>query len=348
MAERELEELKCYACNGKVCQMCYTCNEVVCQKDSCQFKDWADMYKKDLKSYISRDATWHNVQRYYSDPDSSYKKKTDHSFFCDLVKFLIRREEEMSDCLQGSFKYRFIEDEGIEVSGTYSKGEEMQPFYLRSDQFGFSAPTNRKAHPYDLYIAKHENKDKAIEQVKKWISMSRTIGGSFLWSKSPDDSARNSFYAKYNMRRGGTITCNRSKYIQDRVDLTLWEIKDWYNSKHNGGEGILERQSILVRCSEKKTDIEQWLLHFGDFETYAKYFMFDKSQFVDKSYNPINIITGKSDAPIGEENGKNPEPAITFFMEFASLETMLNTLNEKIVKRSIEMTKIIDKEKQGS
>lgn len=334
MAERELEKLKCYACNGKVCRI-----------GDDEFNDWAISYKNDFReSYISIGDEPLDVKRHYFDPDQSYYLGDDRSFFNDLEKFLTVQEKNMSNDLNGSFKYEFVEGEGIAVSDIDSKGKTM--FYLHSDQFGFSAPTNRKAHPYDLYIAKHENKDKAIEQVIKWISMSRTIGGSFLWNKSPDDAPKNSFYKKYNMGRGGTITCDRSKYIQDRVDLTLWEIKDWY-SKHNGGEGILERQSILERCSENKPDLKQWLLHFGDFETYAKYFMFDKSQFVDKSYNPINIITGKSDAPIGEENGKNPEPKITIFMEFASLEIMLNTLNEKIVKRSIEMAKIIDKEKQG-
>lgn len=323
MAERELEKLKCYACNGKVCQMCYPCNKDVCQINSCQFKEWRKVYKEDLESYISSDATLPNVKRHYSDPDTSYCKGRDHSFFCDLVKFLNKREKSCSDILQGNFKYRFMEGEGIEVSGTYSKGREMQPFYLRSDQFGFSAPTNEKAHPYDLYIAKHENKDEAIEQVIEWISMSRTIGGSFLWPRP--------FYDEYNLQRGGKITSNRRYYIQDRVDLTLWEIKNWYN-----------RKDILERCSTEE-NFGHWMRHFKNFETYVNYFMFkyeSKSEFdfVDKSYNPINIITGKSDAPVRGPQGENPKPEITESMKLDSLETMLNTLNDKITKRSIKMT----------
>lgn len=344
MTERELEELKCYACNGKVCRI-----------GDDEFNDWVISYKKDFReSYISIGDEPLNVNRHYFDPDTSYVKGTDHSFFYDLVTFLTRREEEMKKMkekfpnnLKGSFEYRFTEGKGIKVSGTYSKGEEMQPFYLRSDQFGFSAPVNEKCYPYDLYIKKRKNKDKAIEQVIKWISMSRTIGGSFLWSKSPYDDEGNSFYKRYNMGRGGTITFRNRFYIQDRVDLTLWEIKDWY-SKHNREEVILKEQSILERCSEEKPDIEQWLLHFGDFKTYATFFMFDEFVSSDGLYNPINIITGKLDAPVRGADGENPEPAITKSMNLDSLENMLQTLNNKIVKRSIEMTKIIDKEKQGS
>lgn len=324
MTERELEELKCYACNGKVCRI-----------GDDEFNDWAISYKNDFReSYISIGDEPLDVSRHYFDPDGSYKREKDHSFFNDLVKFLTRQEEKMSNDLNGSFKYKFVENEGIKVSDSKDK----EQFYLRSDQFGFSAPVNEKCYPYDLYIMKRKNKDKAIEQVIKWISMSRTIGGSFLWPKL--------FYKNYNPQRGGTINFKSRYYIQDRVDLTLWEIKDWYSTQ-NEREVIMERQSILKRCNKEKPDLEQWLMHFGDFETYAKYFMFDESQFVDKSYNPINIITGKPDAPIGEENGKNPEPKITKSMKLDDLENMLNTLNEKIVKRSIKMTEIIDKEKQG-
>ena len=330
MAERELEKLKCYACNGKICQMCYPCNEEVCQIDSCQFEEWRKVYQEDFKSsYISSDAELLDVRQHYSDPDTSYRKGRDHSFFNDLVTFLNKREEEMKDSLQGSFKYRFTEGEGIEVSGTVREGKKIQPFYLRSDQFGFSAPVNKKCYPYDLYIVKHENKDEAIEQVIKWISMSRTIGGSFLWPMP--------FYDKYNPQRGGKITSNRRYYIQDRVDLTLWEIKNWYDK--NGENDILERS--------KEINLKNWLGHFGSFQTYVTYFMFDEFVSSDGLYNPINIITGKSDASVRGAKGENPEPAITEFMEIEDLDSMLNTLNEKIVKRSIEMTKIIDKEKQG-
>lgn len=331
------KELKCYGCldsNGKVCQ-----------KNSSQFEQWRDLYQKDFKSsYTSSGAEPLDVRQHYSDPDTSYCKGRDHSFFCDLVKFLNKQEEEMKNSLQGSFKYRFTEGKGIEVSGTDREGKKIQPFYLRSDQFGFSAPVNEKCYPYDLYIKNHKNKDEAIDQVIEWISMSRTIGGSFLWSKSPYDDKRNSFYERYNMGRGGKITSNSQFYIQDRVDLTLWEIKDWY-SKHNSGEVILEGQSILERCSEKKPDIKHWLGHFKSFETYIDYFMFGEFvKSVNGLYNPINIIPGESDAPVRGQDGKNPKPAITASMPFASLEEMLNTLNDKIVKRSIKMTEIIDKE----
>lgn len=314
------KELKCYACldsNGEVCQI-----------NSCQFNDWRAMYQKDFKSsYISSDAEPLDVRQHYFDPDTSYSRGRDHSFFYDLVTFLNKREEEMKkkfpNSLQGSFEYTFIEDKGIEVSGTDNKGEKIQPFYLRSDQFGFSAPVNEKCYPYDLYIVKHENKDEAIKQVIDWISMSRTIGGSFLWPQP--------FYDKYNPQRGGKITSNRRYYIQDRVDLTLWEIKNWYS-----GNGL---NDILERCRE--INLENWLGHFKDFSTYITYFIFDEFVSSSKSCAPINIITGESDAPDRGPHGENPKPAITATMEFASLEKMLDRLNDKIAKRSINMTEII-------
>lgn len=307
-------ELKCYGCNKKVYQI-----------NSCQFNHWVDEYKKDLESYIKSDA----APRVYSDPDSSYRKDwDDHSFFYDLVTFLNEREKEMKNSLQGGFAYRFSEGKGI---GVFDKDNDKEEplFWLHSDQLGFSAPDKDGRHPYDLYIKEHGNKDEAIEQVIKWISRSRTIGGSFLWPIQ--------FWKNYNRQRGGKIDSNRQFYIQDRVDLTLWEIKNWYS-----GNGM---NDILERC--KESNLEQWLGHFKNFETYVTYFMFKNFVSSDKSYNPINIITGKSDAPVRGKNGENPKPAITESMEFTSLEKMLKTLNNKIVERSIEMTKIIDKENQS-
>lgn len=307
MAEKKL---KCYGAidsNGEVCQI-----------NSCQYKKWASDYKKDLKSYF-------DVRRHYSDPDCSYCKGTDHSFFEDLEIFLNEQEEKMSDRLQGRFQYSFTEGKGIEVSSVDSEGKTVKIFYLRSDQLGFSAPVNEKSYPYDLYIDKYEDKDKAAEQVVKWIAMSRTIGGSFLWPES--------FHKLYNARRGGKITSDRQYYIQDRVDLTLWEIKNWYSGK--GENDILERW--------REANLERWLGHFKSFETYIDYFKFKDfiSISTDELYNPINIITGESDAPIRGSEGKNPKPAITDQMELGDLENMLNKLNEKIVERSNKMTEII-------
>lgn len=300
---------------------CYGCNKEVYQINSCQFNHWVDEYKKDLESYIKSDA----APRVYSDPDSSYRKDwDDHSFFYDLVTFLNEREKEMKNSLQGGFAYRFSEGKGI---GVFDKDNDKEEplFWLHSDQLGFSAPIKGRCYPYDLYIKEHGNKDEAIEQVIKWISRSRTIGGSFLWPIQ--------FWKNYNRQRGGQINTTRRYYIQDRVDLTLWEIKNWYS-----GNGM---NDILERC--KESNLEQWLGHFKNFKTYVEFFKYESFvKFVssDNSYNPINIITGKSDAPVREA-------AITESMEFTSLEKMLKTLNNKIVERSIEMTKIIDKENQS-
>ncbi len=323
-ANEHANELKCYGCKGE------DQKNKVYQINSCQFNQWVDMYKKTLKSYI--EGVTVDVGQYYFDPDKSYHANCDHSFFYDLVTFLNEQEKKMKERLQGNFEYKFIEGVGIEVS---DKDKKKQLFYLRSDQLGFSAPIKGGCYPnypYDLYIDlyikehgnKDEAKDKAIEQVIEWISRSRTIGGSFLWPIQ--------FWNNYNGQRGGKIYSDRQLYyIQDRVDLTLWEIKNWYS-----GNGM---NDILERC--KESNLEQWLGHFKNFETYVTYFMFKNFVSSDKSYNPINIITGKSDAPVREA-------AITESMEFDSLKNMLETLNIKIVERSFEMTEIIKENQSGS
>ena len=55
---------------------------------------------------------------------------------------------------------------------------------------------------------------KAAEFLTKYVYTTRTLGGSFLWPES--------WHRDYNMGRG-----NRS-YIEDRVDLTLLEIKHYF------------------------------------------------------------------------------------------------------------------------
>lgn len=178
-------------------------------------EDWKKLFKGDFyNSYLDFGAEKLDVQRYYCHPDNTYQEPYDHAFFYDLVKFLYERESALGKGLQGSFKYKFVESEGIKVSGTDKENKVFTPFYLRSDQLGFSAPSNEKSHPYDLFIMKSEDKDKAIDQVMEWIAVSRTIGGSFLWPQP--------FYKPYNIMRGGKFTSKKQFYIQDRVDLTLW------------------------------------------------------------------------------------------------------------------------------
>ena len=280
------------------------------------------------KSYISELEKPNSVRLLYCDPDTTYKKGFDHHFFEQLVEFLRKRECQLKDKLEGKYEYAFEEGKGIKVK---NKSNDV-PFYLKSDQLGFSAPTNEKVYPYDLFLMKSRECDKALNQVADWIIGSRTLGGSFLWPVS--------FYETYNMRRGGTIKSNRSHYIQDRVDLTLWEIFYWYNKN--------EESTIMTRVKgeEAKEDLKKWLSHFKDFETYIEFFCFEEFVSKEKSIKsanlrPISILTGKNEEPKWGEKGENPKIEITSDLEFDTITEMLKGLNQKILNRSKNMEQII-------
>jgi hypothetical protein len=287
-------------------------------------KEYLGSFKK---SYISELEKPNSVRLLYCDPDTTYKKGFDHHFFEQLVNFLNKRECQLKDKLKGEYEYIFEEGKGIKVNN--------ESFYLKSDQLGFSAPTNEKVYPYDLYLMKSGDKDDALEQVVNWIIGSRTIGGSFLWPAS--------FYEIYNMRRGGTIKSNRSHYIQDRVDLTLWEIYYWYNKN--------EKSTIMTKVKDKQAekDLKKWLSHFKDFQTYIDFFCLEEFSSKEKSIkdaipSPINILSDKIEEPKWGEKGENPKIEITSDVEFITIEGMLKRLNNKILNRSKKMEQIISSE----
>lgn len=282
--------------------------------------DYIDLLKKNK-----------NPSCIYRDPDQTYKEGDNHRFFCQLVLFLNKRENELVENLKGKYVYKFVEGKGIEVSETDQEGKEIALFYLRSDQFGFSAPSNKKSHPYDLYIKK--SKDKAIEksenmvdaeeQVANWIIASRTIGGSFLWplEKNKDGSWKGQ--PAYNLTRG------RGK-MQDRVDLTLLDIRNCFCGV--AGSWLL---SQFNNCENMK----KWLGHFGkDEEGFSQYIEFFKfNAFIEDSFpkdllSKDNIIEDFNLPQHGEK-----------FKDYDSdkLEKVLTNLNNRILERSKAIEEII-------
>lgn len=297
-----------------------------------EMNEWKKAYVKSFTtSYVSELQKPNSVRALYCDPDTTYKKGFNHHFFEQLVKFLNKRECRLKDKVEGEYEYTFEEDKGIKVED--KKNNDI--FYLKSDQLGFSAPINEKVYPYDLYLMKSEATKVEREQVADWIIASRTIGGSFLW---PEE-----FYKKYNLSRGGKINSKNRFYIQDRVDLTLWEIYYWYNK--NKKSTIMTR----VRDEQAKEDLKKWLSHFKDFETYIEFFCFETFVSKEKSIKsanlrPINILTSKNEEPKWGEQGENPKIEITSDLEFTTIEEMLKGLNEKILNRSKKMEQIISSE----
>lgn len=265
-----------------------------------------------------------DVQRLYCDPDNTYQKGYNHEFFDKLVLFLNERERDCQDKLKGRFRYEFCEEGcGIKVMEIGENGSETELFYLRSDQFGFSAPSNEKNHPYDLYISKCSDKQKAVNQVIQWIAATRTIGGSFLWPYS--------FWRQYNPRRGGRIHSSRRYNIQDRVDLTLWEIKYRYEDR--------AKETIMKSVAEGVKDfhLDLWLDHFADFKTYIEFFRLQP--FVNDAGEPYDILNSTAENKVTSEpqwksDGSNPEPQIRECLSAEKIEEMLTFVSEGIIRRS--------------
>lgn len=320
----EYKELYTYCALGKD-------GNIVNKIESDDINDWKTNYisgfNKGYTTFLDKPL---DVKSVYCDPDKTYGKSYKHHFFEQLAIFLSNREkdEELAKNLNGKYVYKFVEGEGIEVSGTDKDGVKIESFYLRSDQLGFSAPSNEKAHPYDLYIMKNKCSDEAIKQVADWIIASRTIGGSFLWPVP--------FYYNYNPQRGGKITSSRRYYIQDRVDLTLREIYFWYKDKN--------KSTIMTRCDKENSNLRIWLTHFKDFQTYIKFFCFE--DFVNDEWYPIDIIRGEKCEPEWERNEQKPKVEITEELCINKIEGMLERLNSSILNRSAKMVKKIEVEKK--
>lgn len=271
----------------------------------------------------------------YCDPDTTYKKSLDNHFFERLVTFLNEQEDHFSEekdfdkkpRLEGKYEYEFEMNKGIKVTSD----NEKDIFYLKSDQLGFSAPTNEKVYPYDLFLIKSRDSDKALKQVANWIVSSRTIGGSFLWPEQ--------FYKKYNLSRGGKIDSKNKYYIQDRVDLTLWEIFYWYENNKNNDSSNKKVIKMTSVNDEKATDaLEKWLSHFKTFETYIEFFCFQ--DFVNEKSCPINILSGSAEEPQWN-NTSDRKPEITEQLDKKKIYKMLDRVNTMILKRSKKIEELI-------
>lgn len=293
-----------------------------------EMNEWKKAYVKSFTtSYVSELQKPNSVRALYCDPDTTYKKGFNHHFFEQLVKFLNKRECRLKDKVEGEYEYTFEEDKGIKVEDKKNN----DTFYLKSDQLGFSAPINEKVYPYDLFLIKSRDIDKALEQVANWIISSRTIGSSFLWPEQ--------FYKKYNLSRGGKIDSKNKYYIQDRVDLTLWEIFYWYENNINNDSSNNKVTKMTSVNDEEATDaLEKWLSHFKTFETYIEFFCFQ--DFVNEKSCPINILSGSAEEPQWN-NTSGRKPGITKQLDKKTIYKMLDRVNTMILRRSMRIEELI-------
>ena len=259
----------------------------------------------------------------YSDPDGVNENNVKNiGFYTNITSFLNNRCKEFTD------KSR-LEVENIEfLPPTGIKKDEPEPknrtivveghnLYLTSDQFGFSANKDiydnkndrlKNQYPFVKYVKNYGGSDSLVGDT---IWYTRTIGGSFLWPKVD----QNGWRSLYNTNRGVR------SYIEDRVDLTLYEIKeylDYRNIINQGSEKEEHKNNLLYNTIEKANikeasackdcnnecdrchkvegnDLKKWLSIFKNFKTYVDFFCFD--DFVNKEddeYYPKDIFTGKS------------------------------------------------------
>lgn len=277
----------------------------------------------------------------YIDPDG--KKNTD--FYSDLSDFLNAARISRKNDKIISFEANEAPYGMITVYYKDQYGNE-QHFTVHSDQLGFSAVCLkyfRKNYSLSRYLEMQKNKldklknksDKKLETVAKFLSeyvyTTRTLGGSFLW---PED-----WYKGYNMERGN------GSYIEDRVDLTLLEIKHIYKFRELENQLIYGKDYLFKRYKNQYAD--KWFGFFDSFEDYVDFFMFndfveDISTNGKKEYMPINILTGKrfkTDYPGYEMD------TLKDIKEY-KLKAMLERVRDMVEKRTIRMEDLINEYKQ--
>ena len=145
----------------------------------------------------------------------------------------------------------------------------------------------KKQYPFVKYVENYGGSDSLVGET---IWYTRTIGGSFLWPKVD----QNGWRSLYNENRGV------GSYIEDRADLTLYEIKEFYDEyayKKDDSDfnRVINKGSILLNDDDDAKYIYDWLSIFKNFKTYVDFFCFD--DFVNKEddeYYPKDIFTGKS------------------------------------------------------
>lgn len=277
----------------------------------------------------------------YIDPDN----KKNEEFYRELSNFLNASRISRKNNKILSFEANEAPYGMITVHYKGQNGKEYG-FRLHSDQLGFSAVPCiyfRNNYPLSRYLEMQKNKldkrknksNKATDAVADFLAgyvyTTRTLGGSFLWPES--------WYKAYNMSRGN------GSYIEDRVDLTLLEIKHIYKFRELENQLIYGKDHLLKQYKNQYAD--KWFGFFDSFEDYVDFFMFndfveDISTNGKKEYMPINILTGKrfkTDYPGYEMD------TLKDIKEY-KLKEMLERVRDMVANRTKKMEDLINEYKQ--
>ena len=223
----------------------------------------------------------------YTDPDGIYKKKNHYVYNnSDHYENYANGLNKLND----NFTVSFNQDD--EKPGIVIKNNNTDEYFcMKSDQFGFSAPSEKFNHVYDKYLCNQTNEklEEAIGKVDKWIQNTRNPGGSFLWPMEIIDNKNNyDLNPAYNIRRGGSLFRRGGSYIEDRVDLTLFEVKEAIELLNNKKKKI-DGNVLIEKCMTKT--MRKWLLQFKSFEEYVKFFAFQPFVDEENDWMPYDILT---------------------------------------------------------
>lgn len=270
----------------------------------------------------------------YNDPDN--KKNTD--FYDKLANFLNASRISRKNNNILSFEANEAPYGMITVYYKDNYGNK-QHFTVHSDQLGFSAVPwiyFRKNYPLSRYLEMQKNKsdkdpDAIAEFLANYVYTTRTIGGSFLWPET--------LHEQYNKHRGN------GSYIEDRVDLTLLEIKHIYEIRQ--WEKLLPYGGDILFQSCKNNDAQTWFGFFKSFEDYVDFFEFNDfveniSKTSKKEYMPINILNGE---PF-EKGYLNYEEDVLKNICEKGLKDVLERVMNMVKKRTIKMEDLINEYKQ--
>lgn len=271
----------------------------------------------------------------YNDPDGKENEK----FYRALSDFL--NASRISRKNNKILSFEANEDPHGMITVYYkNQNGKKHGFTLHSDQLGFSAVPwiyFSTKYPLSRYLEMQKNKldkdpDAIAEFLANYVYKTRTLGGSFLWPKS--------LCSTYNKSRG------IRNYIEDRVDLTLLEIKHIYEIRK--WEKLLPYGGDILFQSCKNNDAQTWFGFFKSFEDYVDFFEFNDfveniSKTSKKEYIPINILTGKAfetDYPRRQTN------VLKEIEDEKQLKEMLERVRDMVEKRTKKMEDLINEYKQ--
>lgn len=318
-------------------------------------KNFNEGYQQFLENLIGvnnpKSQTKNNI---YWDPDSvKHIKKFD--YYLDLTVFLNLQAssgnyEKMkdivflapSDCLLNDSKTllkankysNFYHKRMITV---LDKKKKKVLFRLRSDQLGFTVAPSKVRNGGDKYpvaalvkkaVSEIDTADKTVTFLMNYIRATRSLGGAFIWPTDSFMSARMLF----NMKRG-ICSC-----IEDRVDATLLEVRNYYTSEFD--KNILLKQGR--RCF---STIGKWLELFTTFEEYIKFHCFypfttDK----DGGLLPINLLNEDNCALIELPNKKQIQKELITQDTCDGLYKMLCRVAVRVAQRTKSMSDLLLKE----